>query len=437
MQLTGRSIRHFVSVPSNFIYLLLLLLCNNFQQSYCFSTPTPSTTSTLSIVPHREDSSNYLDILASDTPLLDTRAPIEFNKGSFPNSANHPLLNDKQRELIGTCYNKHGQEAAISLGYELLDNEEGLKERLVQSWIEHITKYPNGYLYCFRGGLRSHLVQLWIQEATGIHYPLIIGGYKAIRTSLLDDLQVSLDTLPFVLLGGRTCSGKTIALKHMKRYVDLEGLANHRGSAFGGIAQDEQPSQIDFENAIIIECLKHRKSSSTHPVLMEDEGHRIGKLTLPIPMHGPMANDFPLVVLETPLEERIDICIEEYVTKPYQTYLESGKDIIDDTDNKKKAHASIRNTSLDSVRRINKGLQKKWGGTVNQGFDILGAFEKGFLLFESSNASDTSGFRKPVQLLLEDYYDPMYDYQMDKRKGEVLFRGSMDEIIQWAEHYSE
>jgi len=430
MQLTGRSIRHLVAVPSIFISLL----CNNFQQSYCFSTPKPLTTSPLSIVPHQEDSSNYLDILVSDTPLLDTRSPIEYNKGSFPTSVNHPLLNDKQRELIGTCYNKHGQEAAIALGYELLDNEVGLKERLVQSWIDHISKYPNGYLYCFRGGLRSHIVQQWIYEATGIHYPLIIGGYKALRASLLNDLQDSLDTLPFVLLGGRTCSGKTIALKHMKRYVDLEGLANHRGSAFGGIAQDDQPSQIDFENAVIIECLKHRKSSSTHPVLMEDEGIRIGKLTLPIAMHAPMANDFPLVVLETPLEERIDICIEEYVTKPYQTYLEAGKDT---TDNKKQAHASIRNTSLDSVRRINKGLQKKWGGTVNQGFDILGAFEKGFLLFESSNASDTSGFRKPVQLLLEDYYDPMYDYQMNKRRGEVLFRGSMEEIIEWAEHYCE
>ena len=434
MQLTGRSIRHLVAVPSIFIYLLL---CNNFKQSYCFSTPKPSVSASTSTTQKRQDSSNYLDILVSDTPLLDTRSPIEYNKGSFSTSVNHPLLNDKQRELIGTCYNKHGQEAAISLGYELLDNEVGLKERLVQSWIDHITKYPNGYLYCFRGGLRSHIVQEWIKEATGIHYPLIIGGYKALRTSLLEDLEVSLDTLPIVLLAGRTCSGKTIALKHMKRYVDLEGLANHRGSSFGAIAQDDQPSQIDFENSIIIECLKHRKSSSTHPVFMEDEGIRIGRLTLPIAMHSPMANDYPLVVLETPLEDRIDICIEEYVTLPYQYHLEAGKDTTNDTDNKKQAHDYIRNTSLDSVRRIDKGLQKKWSGTVNQGFDILGAFERAFDLFETSQASDTSGFRQPVQLLLEDYYDPMYDYQMDKRKGEVLFRGSMDEIIQWAEHYSE
>jgi len=420
-------------VPSSFIFIYLLC-SNNLKQSYCFSTPTPSTSTPppSTLTTHRQDSSNYLDILASGTPLLDVRAPIEYIKGSFPTSINHPLLNDEQRELIGTCYNKHGQEAAISLGYELLDQEDNLKETLVKSWTEHITKNPNGYLYCFRGGLRSHIVQEWIHEATGIHYPLIIGGYKALRSSLLDDLEVSLDQLPFVLIGGRTCSGKTIALKRMSRYVDLEGLANHRGSAFGAIAQDDQPSQIDFENSIIIECLKHRQSSKTLPVFMEDEGNRIGRLTLPISMNSRMANDFPLVVLETPLDERIDVCIEEYVKCPYQTYLDA-----DISANEEIAHDSVRNASLDSVRRINKALQKKWGGTINQGFDILGAFERAFDLYKNSNALDVSGFRKPVQLLLEDYYDPMYDYQMNKRKGDVLFRGSMEEIVEWAENYTD
>lgn len=428
MQLDSRSIRHSVSVPSSFFVIVcLLILVNNVQLSYCFSTPTPKTKAHY----RREDSSNYLDILAYNTPLLDVRAPIEYKKGSFPNAYNHPLLNDQQRELIGICYKENGQDAAISLGYELLDQEDTLKESLVQSWIDHITKYPNGYLFCFRGGLRSHIAQEWIQEATGVHYPLVIGGYKALRSSLLDDLEVSLDNLPIVLIGGRTCSGKTIALKHMSRYVDLEGLANHRGSAFGAIAQDDQPAQIDFENSVIIECLKHRQSSSSLPVFMEDEGIRIGGVTLPHTLHSRMTIEFPLVLLETPLAERIDICVEEYVLRPFQTFLEAGPDA-----NAEKAHDSIRNISLDSVRRINKGLQKKWGGSINQGFDILGAFEKAFDLFKSSNSSDVSGFRKPVQLLLEDYYDPMYDYQLRKRKGAVLFRGSMEKIVEWAEGYS-
>ena len=131
MLLSRRSIRHFVvSVPSSFFFVYLLC-SNNLKPSYCFSTPTPSTSTPppSTLTTHRHDS-NYLDILASGAPLLDVRAPIEYIKGSFPTSINHPLLNDEQRELIGTCYNKHGQEAAISLGYELLDQEDNLKETL-------------------------------------------------------------------------------------------------------------------------------------------------------------------------------------------------------------------------------------------------------------------------------------------------------------------
>lgn len=212
-------------VDHPFVIISSVFFLINFQLTNCFSTKSPPPS------PHRRnDSSNYLDILASNTPLLDVRAPVEFVKGSFPNARNIPLLDDKNRELIGTCYKKQGQDAAIALGYKIVDGSDNLKENLVSSWKEYIELYPNGYLYCFRGGLRSHIVQEWLKEA-GIHYPLVIGGYKAMRSNLLLDLEVSLESLPFILIGGRTCSGKTIALMQMPRYVDLEGLANHRGSA--------------------------------------------------------------------------------------------------------------------------------------------------------------------------------------------------------------
>ena len=409
--------------------------------------------------PPRDDSSNYLEILASNTPLLDVRAPIEYVKGSFPNTRNIPLLNDHHRELIGTCYKEKGQDAAIALGQTLVNDDKdddgtgGLKSELVQAWKDHIELHPNGYLFCFRGGLRSRIVQQWLQEA-GIQYPFIIGGYKAMRSSLLLDLEVSLKSLPMVLVGGRTCSGKTIALMQLSRYIDLEGLANHRGSAFGAVGRGDQPSQIDFENSIIIEFNKHRQSSSTLPVFMEDEGHRIGDRTLPIPMHRPMADDFPLVILETPMQERVDICIQEYVQDPFLVFLaveqhkcNSGSDSDNDDgiDSEGNAHARIRDTFLDAVRRIRKGLQKaeakrqkRLGGTPNtnnRGNEILGEFESAFDLFESSNATNVSGFRKPIQSLLEDYYDPMYDYQMSKRQGEILFNGGMVELVNFAEDY--
>ena len=273
-----------------------------------------------------------------------------------------------------------------------------------------------------------------IYENTGIQYPLVVGGYKAMRTSLLSDLEVSLEELPICLIGGRTCSGKTIALKQMARFVDLEALANHRGSAFGAIAQEDQPAQIDFENSIIIELLKHRKSSPTLPVYVEDEGNRIGRVALPMSMHKPMG-DFPSIILETPLQKRIDICIEEYIQSPFHTYLDSGNANASD-DNEEKGHARIRSVFLEAVGRIHKKLKRKWGGTSNEGYDIVSEFEKAFDLFKRSNASNVSGFRKPIQLLLEEYYDPMYDYQMSKREGDVLFRGSMEDIVKWAGDHS-
>jgi len=418
-------------VVSHFVSFIIFFLCN-LKLACCFST-TSTSTSTLAHRDRgrgrdRDDSSNYIDILASNTPLLDVRAPIEYDKGSFPNTHNIPLLNDKHRELIGTCYKEQGQDAAIVLGNDLVQGK--LKEDLVQSWKKHVELYPNGYLYCARGGLRSHIVQEWLQEA-GVNYPLIIGGYKAMRHSLLLDLEISLESLPIVLIGGRTCSGKTVALKQMSRYVDLEGLANHRGSTFGAIAQEEdQPAQQDFENYIIIEYLKHRHSSSTLPVFMEDEGNRIGKRTLPISMHSRMANDYPLIILETPLQDRIDLCISEYVQDPFKHFL-----LLND-DNEEEAHDRIRDTFLDAVGRMNNGLQKRLRGTHNEGLDVIGEFEKAFDLFRSTNASDVSGFNDPIQILLDDYYDPMYDYQMSKREGEVLFCGSMEEIVKWADEYT-
>ena len=139
--------------------------------------------------------------------------------------------------------------------------------------------------------------------------------------------------------------------------------------------------------------------------------------------------------------QRVDICIQEYVQNPFLAFLVVGEHECNDNDNDNginiegEAHARIRNTFLGAVGRIQKGLQKRLGGTRNRGNDILGEFENAFDLFESSNASNVSGFRKPIQSLLEDYYDPMYDYQMSERQGEILFHGNMEELVKWAEDY--
>ena len=136
----------------------------------------------------RQDTENHQQLFLQDTPIMDVRAPVEFDKGAFPTSQNIPLLNDQQREAVGTCYKQKGQDAAISLGLELAIPE--IREQRLTQWQQFITAHPEGYLYCFRGGLRSRTTQSWLKEQ-GIDYPLITGGYKAMRTYLLQQLDVS------------------------------------------------------------------------------------------------------------------------------------------------------------------------------------------------------------------------------------------------------
>ena len=157
----------------------------------------------------RQNTEDYQRIFLQDIPMMDVRAAIEFDKGAFPNSQNIPILNDSQREAIGTRYKREGQDAAIALGLELATPE--IREHRLQQWQKFANANPEGYLYCFRGGLRSRTTQAWLKEK-GLDYPLVEGGYKSMRTYLLQQLELSLQQIPFVILTGFTGSGKTQVL---------------------------------------------------------------------------------------------------------------------------------------------------------------------------------------------------------------------------------
>jgi len=124
---------------------------------------------------------DYRSILLSNTPLLDVRAPVEFNQGAFPLAENFPLINNQEREAIGIRYKKQGQDEAIKLGHELVQGD--IKQQRVNHWQDFFTQHPQGVLYCFRGGMRSKISQQWIYEQTGQVYPRIKGGYKAMPFS--------------------------------------------------------------------------------------------------------------------------------------------------------------------------------------------------------------------------------------------------------------
>lgn len=164
---------------------------------------------------------DYRAILAAGTPLLDVRAPVEFAQGSMPTALNLPLMNDDERAAVGTCYKRQGADAALALGHRLVSGV--TREARIHAWRDACQAHPEGYLCCARGGQRSHIAQAWLKE-TGVEYPLITGGYKALRQAAIQatDEQVK---KPLVLVGGCTGSGKTLLVKQHPDGIDLATAA--------------------------------------------------------------------------------------------------------------------------------------------------------------------------------------------------------------------
>lgn len=358
----------------------------------------------------RPDTSNYLSLFLNDTPLMDVRAPVEFHKGSFPGAVNAPLMNDEERHRVGLCYKQKGQDAAIELGHQLVAGD--IKAERIEAWKRFATRHPDGYLFCFRGGLRSRLTQQWLRQA-GIDYPLVQGGYKALRRFLIDSMETCIRRTDFRILSGRTGTGKTRLLLELPNPVDLEGLANHRGSSFGRQVTP-QPSQIDFENRLAVALLKatHR---SDEPVYLEDESRLVGRCNLPDSLNQRIANS-PLMILERPLDERIDIIRQDYVENMLADYLER--------DGVEAGWLNFRDYLLSALDRIRRRLG---GDRHRQLREVMAA-----ALDQQEASGDASGHHEWIRVLLTEYYDPMYDYQLGQKQARILVRGSAEELKAWA-----
>ncbi|GIU25746.1 tRNA 2-selenouridine(34) synthase MnmH [Shewanella sp. MBTL60-007] len=356
--------------------------------------------------------SEYRRILVSDHPIMDTRAPVEFVKGAFPASVNRPLMEDEERRLVGTCYKEQGQAAAIELGHSLVNGE--IKQQRVDAWLRFFNDNPNGYLYCFRGGLRSQLTQQWLKEA-GLDIPFIEGGYKAMRQFLIETIDEAPNVKPMLILSGITGSGKTDFLLKRKEAVDLEGLAHHRGSSFGRY-HEGQPSQINFENSLAVALLKHQDSNAKH-LLLEDESYLIGRSALPQAFYAGMqaAN---VLVLEENLDARLARLLNEYVHKMHSGYRERlGEE------------AGFEAFSQYLAQSI-AGIKKRLGGKQH---DELQAMITHALSLQS-NQNDTSAHLAWIERLLTKYYDPMYQYQIDKKADRIIFKGDHDAMHQWLDN---
>jgi len=353
---------------------------------------------------------NFREIFLKDIPLLDVRAPIEFKAGAFPGASNIPLLNDEERHLIGLRYKEQGQSAAIALGKKLIDGQP--KDTCTARWQAFVQQYPEGALYCFRGGMRSRIAQEWIHGATGIAYPRIEGGYKALRNFLLEELNISIARVQPVVLGGRTGTGKTVVIQQLQNSIDLEGLAWHRGSAFGGHVTP-QPSQIDFENRLSVELIRHRAAQHSKLVL-EDESKAVGSRHLPPLLYERMSLS-PLVILDTPLQERIDNSVQEYVTNAIAEYQAMYGE--------EEGFQKWADYAQNGLQRISKRLggmrYKELASKLQYAIDHL------------KQTGCPEAHEEWVSQLLTEYYDPMYDYQTSQKKDRIIFSGSMADALNY------
>lgn len=352
---------------------------------------------------------DYEAIFINSIPLLDVRAPIEYVKGAFPNSTNIPLLDDQQRHEIGLCYKQSGQEKAIERGWQ--SATPALVEQRQQAWRNFCDRHPDAILYCFRGGLRSQISQKLIAQA-GVSIPRVTGGFKALRQFLIGKLEMASQHCPLILVSGPTGSGKTQVIHQLHRKLDLEGLAKHRGSAFGADF-DDQPSQIDFENRISIAWLQLYHNSQ-QPVFIEDESRLIGRCALPLSLQNAMGASAHVIV-EEEFEQRINIVLDEYVVSRLPLYQHHYQD---------QAIDIFSQQLQNSLFRIRKRLG------MERFKQLITLFSQAETQLKNTGTAD--GYRDGITLLLRDYYDPMYQYQFKKRQGTILFKGDRSSVIAWA-----
>ena len=178
--------------------------------------------------------------------VVDVRSPIEYNQGHIPGSINLPLFSDEERKQVGTVYKKSGFNSSLLLGLKIT----GPKLDSFVKKAKEIALNKELLIHCWRGGKRSESMA-WLFDLSGIKTSVLIDGYKAYRTYLRKEFEKPAN---IIVLGGMTGSGKTDILieiiKQKHQVLNLEGLANHKGSAFGSIGQEDQPTTEQFENNI-------------------------------------------------------------------------------------------------------------------------------------------------------------------------------------------
>ncbi|MCB0195434.1 MAG: tRNA 2-selenouridine(34) synthase MnmH [Anaerolineae bacterium] len=320
---------------------------------------TSRSTTKLDVEPFLELSQRY--------PVIDVRTPAEFAKGHIPGAINIPLFSNEERAVIGTTYKQVGQTEAMLLGLEIT----GPKMRSLIEQIQAVAAEGTLLFQCWRGGMRSESVA-WLAGLFGYRCYTLRRGYKGFRNYVLQTFDRPNRLL---VLGGKTGSGKTEILQALKQrgeqVIDLEGLAHHKGSAFGALGEAAQPSSQQFENEL---AMQWRQLDPQRPVWVEDESRQIGKLSIPLALWQQMQAAKTLFI-EVPVELRNCYLVEEYGHFPMSAL-------------------------LNAVERLEKRL----------------GYQNAHLVVEALQANDLTTC---CDILLRHYYDKSYVRSLSKRNSPI------------------
>lgn len=251
--------------------------------------------------------------LRKEIPVVDVRSELEFDAGHIPGASNVPLLTNPERVAVGTTYKEKGKREAIRKGFELV----GPRLNEIVDNAEQIAQNGELLVHCWRGGMRSSNFCEFVGMA-GIKSLLLKGGYKNYRQHAHEYIK---QPLQLILLSGCTGSGKSEVLKHLEllgeQVIDLEGMANHKGSAFGGLMMPPQPTTEQFENFLFEQILKFDLEK---PIWVEDESIAVGKIFLPGEFWRTMRSS-PVAMLNVEKSVRVNRLVGDYGSADKQEFL--------------------------------------------------------------------------------------------------------------------
>jgi tRNA 2-selenouridine synthase len=313
---------------------------------------------------------DYLqNVFSGNHLLLDVRSESEFFQGRIPGAVNVPLLNDDARKEVGITYKQQGKNAAVEKGFELTG---GKFYDFIKTVKNHLSSEQQMVLlYCWRGGMRSSIMS-WLLETAGIRTILLKGGYKTYRHWALEQIETG---RKIMVLGGKTGNGKTFLLNQLKKsgeqILDLEAMANHRGSAFGAIGMEPQPRQEHFENLIAFEL---GRTNPNQILWIENESRKVGSLKVPDVLFDRMLAA-PLIEIVLQYDERINRIEDEYGKFP------------------------VEELKANTIK-----LERSLGGARMK---------------EAVQLLDENKIREWIKMMLE-YYDKTYEYGLSLRHPELI-----------------